>query len=97
MRQSTQLGNLRKDFRGRLRESPRALALLDALFVNPYLTTTRASNELGVSLPTAREAIRTLQAVGMVRPTDDRAWRRLYVAQPILDAIEQPFIEYEDE
>ena len=71
----------------------RALALLDSLFVNPYVTASRAARELGVTAPTAREAIRVLEAHGILQRASERAWRRLYVAKPILDVIEQPFDE----
>jgi Fic family protein len=86
-----QAGNLmvlRERFRGQLRDQPRALFLLDQLFVNPYLTVARAAHLLKVSDPTARRAVQLLEKCGMLEEIMGRGWGRLYLARPILDAIE---------
>lgn len=82
--------NLRETYRARLRKAPRALALLDALFLNPYITVARAAQLLHVSSPTARAAVLILQEQGILAETTGGAWRRIYLAAPILRAVEDP-------
>jgi Fic family protein len=60
-----------------------ALALIDALFENPLMYTSRAESVLGVSAPTARATIRTLEAQGILREITDRRWRKIYRADEI--------------
>ena len=62
--------------------------LLDHLFANPYITASRVEEILGVSAPTARQAIGHLVAENVLVETTGRSWGRLYVAQPILQALE---------
>jgi Fic family protein len=59
------------------------LALIDALFENPLMYTSRAEDVLEVSAPTARAAIRTLEAEGILREITDRSWRKIYQADEI--------------
>jgi Fic family protein len=86
--QAGSLMNLREKFRGQLRNKPRALLLLDQLFVNPYLTVARAAHLLKVSDPTARQAVQWLEKCGMLEEVTGRGWGRLYLARPIFNAIE---------
>lgn len=88
LRQAAQLMDLRDDLHRRLRDRPRALGLVDELFVNPYLSVTRAERILGVSNPTARQAVKQLEKAGVLEEITGRAWGRLYGARPILRAIE---------
>jgi cell filamentation protein, protein adenylyltransferase len=83
------LTELRERYRHRLKRSPRALRLLDALFINPYVTVARAQKILGVSNPTARHAVTELQKAGMLEEMTGRAWGRLYLAKPILKILER--------
>lgn len=73
-----------------LRGQPRAAALLDKLFVNPYVTVPQAAKFLEVSDPTARQAVRLLQEIAVLDEVPGRTWRRLYVARPILQVLEEP-------
>lgn len=59
------------------------LALVDRLFINPFVFTSVAQDVLGVSAPTARAAIRTLEEHGVVREITGRNWGRLYQADDI--------------
>ena len=86
--QASRLTDLYDAFRLRLRQKPNALALLDELFVNPYVTVSRAARALKVSDPTARQAIVLLEGAGLLEEISGRSWRRLYLARPILEAIE---------
>jgi Fic family protein len=90
VRRAGRLMELRESFRTRLREKPRALALLDELFINPYMSVSRAAQGLKVSNPTARQAVSLLEAEGMLQEITGKAWGRLYLAQPILEVIESP-------
>lgn len=90
VRQAGELTAIRERFRKRLHDKPRALALLEALFANPYLSVARAARLLKVSLPTARQAVRLLQESGMLEEVSGRRWGRLYLARPILRALEGP-------
>lgn len=58
--------DLREKFRTRLRDKPKALALLDELFLNPYMSVAKAERVLKVSNPTARQAVMLLQRKGML-------------------------------
>lgn len=86
-RQTMQLIDLREEIRLRVRNKPKALALIDHLFFNPYITVRRAQEILDVSTPTARNAIAALEQVGMVADVTEGAWRRLYLCRPILDVL----------
>ncbi len=86
--QAGRLMDLREETRARLKASPRALALLDELFINPYITVTRAAARLKVSNPTARQAVVALVQAGMLEEVSGRAWGRLYLARPIMQVIE---------
>jgi Fic family protein len=89
VRRAGRLTELRERYRRRLKRSPRALRLLDALFINPYVTVVRAQKILEVSNPTARHAVTELQKAGMLEEITGRAWGRLYLARPILKILER--------
>ena len=80
--------DLREKWRRELKASARALALLDELFMNPYMTVASAQTLLGVSNPTARQVVVRMQHAGLLEEVTGRAWGRLYVAKPVLRAID---------
>lgn len=88
VRQASRLMDLREEYRQRFRQKPKALRLLDELFVNPYLTVARAIRILDVSDPTARQTVALLQGEGLLEEVTGRSWGRIYLARPILQAIE---------
>ena len=88
VRQASRLMDLREQYRQRLHQKPKALRLLDELFVNPYLTVARAIRILDVSDPTARQTVALLQGDGLLEEVTGRSWGRIYLARPILKAIE---------
>jgi Fic family protein len=90
MQRASALMALREKFRARLKEKPKATALLDELFLNPYITVARAAELLKVSNPTARQTVTLLQNVGMLKEISGRKWGQLYLAGPIMRAIEKP-------
>lgn len=92
LRQSKELLALRDKFRKRFVGKHRALALLDELFINPYLTVTRSAKLLGVSDTTADKTVKALASAGLLKEMTGRTWGRIWVAQPILRIIENPAI-----
>ena len=86
--QAGRLMDLREKFRARLRDKAKALALLDELFLNPYMSVSRAEHVLKVSNPTARQAVMLLQKKGMLEEITGRTWGKLYLAKPIMETIE---------
>ena len=90
VRQARQLLVLRKGMRASVSAQPRALALVDPLFENPYLDANRIKRVLGVSDPTARKALAALEGAGLVEETTGRSWGRRYLARGVLEAIEDP-------
>jgi Fic family protein len=65
------------------RVTSNALALIDALFVNPLVTTRRAEAVLSVSAPTARSTIKVLEGRGILREITGRNWGKVYRAEEI--------------
>lgn len=86
--QAGRLMDLREKYRARLRDKAKALALLDELFLNPYMSVARAERVLKVTNPTARQAVVMLQKKGMLEEITGRTWGKLYLARPIMETIE---------
>ena len=59
---------------------------MDQLFTNPYIAAPRAAQVLKVSAPTARAAIRDLEAQGILRELTGRKWGQLFLAGAVLQA-----------
>ena len=92
LHQASGLINLREKYHLQLRHKPKAVALLDELFINSYITVARAGELLQVSHPTARKTIESLQQNGLLEEITGRSWGRVYLARPILAVLEQPEI-----
>jgi Fic family protein len=88
LHQASELMDLREAFRLKLRDKPKALTLLDELFINPYITVARAGELLQVSHPTASQTIEYLQQNGLLDEITGRSWGRVYLARPILSVLE---------
>ena len=71
------------------KESANALQLLDALFINPYMTAPRAVEVLGITHAGAQGVINRLEAIGLLREIPGR-WPHLYVAHDLLETLESP-------
>jgi len=87
-RQAGDLLRLREEYRAQTARKPRAMALIDYLLTNPYITVARAGRVLQVTQPTARSAILALEEMQIIRESTGRRWGRIYVAPRILDAID---------
>ncbi len=90
VRQAGQLTRLRDQYQLQLRQKPKAAALIDPLFTNPYMTVARAAKILNVSHPTARQAVKILEEAGILHEVTGREWGRIYQAAAISRAIEYP-------
>lgn len=86
---ANELMTLREKYCARLLDRPKAVALLDELFQNPYITVARAAEMLKVSNPTARQIVALLQKAGMLKEISGRKWGQLYLAAPIMKVIER--------
>jgi len=89
-RQADALRDLGQRTRQRFGGEHRAQALIDELLVNPYVTVLRASQLLKVSEPTATRSIKLLAKSGVLEETTGKTWGRVWVARPILAALENP-------
>ena len=87
-KQSAELLGIRERFRALVKDKPRALELVDALFTNPYVTVARAEELLKVSNPTARKAVELLVAKGILGKVGEKRWGKIYLCRAILEAIE---------
>ncbi len=67
-----------------------ALVLADELFRTPCITVPEAQRVLGVTNPTARRAVRELEAEGLLTEWSKKRWPRVYLARHVLDAILHP-------
>jgi len=88
--QARQLMRIREEYRQKVIDRPKALALVDQALKTHYLTVAEAQRLLGVTNPTARAAVQRLVEVGLLEEVGDRKWRRLYVARPVMDALRTP-------
>lgn len=82
-----------REFRERLRTlrvRGSALQLVDQLLANPFITTSRAADFLGVTPQGAAYVIGQLLRAGIVTEADRRGATRVYVARRILDLLEAP-------
>jgi len=77
----------REMFQGR-KASGTALAIMDELFLNPFVTATRLTERLGVSFPTVQTTIDWLVKTGVLREITGRQRNRIYCAEELLRAIE---------
>lgn len=89
--QAKELHRLREQYRAQLRDKPNALGLIDELFINPYMTISRAAKLLAKTHPTAKAAVSVLEEREVLKEVTGRQWGRFYVCRPILDALEKPF------
>ncbi len=89
VRQAGALMDLREQLHIEIRSRPKAEALIDPLFTNPYMTVSRAAELLNVSLPTARQVVKALEESRVLQEVTGRAWGKTYVATRILKLIEK--------
>jgi Fic family protein len=82
--------NQREEYRQMLQKdkaSASVLALLDFVFVNPYLSIRQAAKRVGISYPTAQSAIQQLQKLNVLEEVTNKPRNRLYVARQLLELL----------
>ena len=90
---SRKLQDLREQYRAQFqatRAAARLLSAVDLLFARPILTVNQAAEALGVTFATAQRHINRLEATGLVREITGQARNRVYRADEVLAAIEEP-------
>ena len=92
-KQAREVIRIREAYRQRVKGQVKALALVDEVLRTPFITVPEAQRALGVSNPTARTAVNVLVAAGLLEEVGDHAWRRLYVARPVLDVLNAPIAD----
>jgi Fic family protein len=65
------------------------VGLVDQLFSNPFISAPAAAAAMNASLPTARKALRALEAKGVLVEQSKRKWGQYYVAKGILSIVER--------
>ncbi len=66
------------------------LRLVDMLAANPFLTITKAAEQLGVAFTTAQRGIEKLEKSGVVTQINKTKRDRVYCAKAIFDILEEP-------
>lgn len=93
------LQSLHAEYRDRVQRTKRSvktLALVDAVFLSPFLTTRIVQERLGVSAPTARAAISALQDAGILQEFGEpRKWQRIFIAGELYRLISRGTLDAE--
>ncbi len=85
-----QILDMRARWRHTLSGDHRSRALLDSLFVNPYVTVASSAKILRVSQPTAARTIQRLVESTLLSEITGNRWGKVFLAAPILNVIENP-------
>lgn len=64
--------------------------LLDLIAANPFITTKKAAEELGVAFTTAQRGVVKLESLEILSQVSDARRDRVYCAKPLLDILEEP-------
>ena len=64
--------------------------LLDLIAANPFITVTKAAEELGVAYTTAQRGIGKLESLSILSQVGDARRGRVYCAKELLDILEEP-------
>ena len=86
---ATRINHLRTSWKKKV-PSPLAQQLIDALASNPIITIRQSAQSMGVSYTTMQRAIKSLEALSIVRETSGGKRNRIYCAQEILRILEEP-------
>ena len=88
--QAAELGEMREHYRSLVAGKAKSLVLVDELFRSPVASAGSVARRLGVSDPTARAAIASLEAVGLLKELTGRAWGRVWIAGPVMEILDRP-------
>jgi Fic family protein len=64
--------------------------IVEHFAVNPYLTTNKIAENLGIAYSTAQRGVQKLEAAGIVKKTNDNKRDKVYCATEILNILEEP-------
>ncbi len=64
--------------------------MIQHLAINPYFTTNRIAQDLGVVYSTAQRGVQKLEAAGIIQKTNDNKRDKVYCATKILNILEEP-------
>jgi Fic family protein len=87
------LVGLREEYRGRLqseRASGRLLRVVDFLFARPIITISNMRDALGLWQVQAQRYVQRLEALGILREATGRSRNRIYIADSIIQALQEP-------
>ena len=97
---ATRLMELREQYRRRLQEkhgSPVALRLVDELFAIPAITIRRASERLNLSHRAVQQNVEKLRQDGILEEMTGRARNRIFFAPAIIEIIDAPAAENDED
>lgn len=88
------INDLRERWRRSLgsKQTKPVMALLDRVTANPFVTVPGAAKDIDVAFTTAQRAIAWLERYKVLKLTDDVRRGRVYVAQELLDILDEPAI-----
>jgi Fic family protein len=85
------LVDLRESYRARVRAiSPAAQALVDQLFISPYVSARVAKTATDVSDPTARKIIDQFVTLGLLREVTGQSWGRIWRSDEVFATLHDP-------
>ena len=64
--------------------------LVQHLAVNPYFTTSKIAEDLGIAYSTAQRGVQKLESAGIIKKTNDNKRDKVYCATAILNILEEP-------
>ncbi len=64
--------------------------LVQLLAINPYFTTSKVAEDLGIAYSTAQRGVQKLVAAGIIKKTNDNKRDKVYCATAILNILEEP-------
>jgi Fic family protein len=92
------LQDLRERYRHRLqseRAASRLLSVVDLLFARPVLSIPALTQEMGVSFVVAQRYVKRLTKVGLLREITGKTRNRLFAADEIMRAVQEPITRHE--
>jgi Fic family protein len=60
------------------------------LAVNPYITTRKIAEDMGVAYSTAQRGVQKLETAGIIKKTNDNKRDKIYCARALLNILEEP-------
>lgn len=64
--------------------------MVEHLAINPYFTTNKIAEDLGIVYSTAQRGVQKLETAGIIKKTNGNKRDKVYCATAILDILEEP-------